>query len=167
MRGKTLRNRARRRSIRDRKTARQIAVILDSIGVTPESSGHSWTEVLNGLRAQYTSMTVEKKRQAHVMGRLLILEKRLDVISAAIIVGPSELKRKEHSPKARRNKGKSSQKCDQCWSWGFKSIWKSREAADEFCIGEKDPGLKAYLCPHGNSWHIGHRREQKNPNAEA
>jgi len=163
--GKTRRNRSRRRSGRNRKAARRIAVILHSIGITPKSSGDSWTEVLSGLRVQYASLTVEQKHEAHVMGAQLIREKSLDVISAVIIADPSEPKRNDSPPNTSGGKGKRPQKCDRCWSWGFKSIWNSREVAEEFCAGQKDPGLNAYPCPHGNKWHIGHHREQNKPSA--
>ena len=160
MTGKTGNNRARRKSMRDSKAARRIAVILHSMGITPKSSGHSWTEVLNGLRAQFASMTVELRGEAHAMGTLLIREKRLDEHSTAILPGPSQQKRKDSPPNACVGKDKGPQKCDRCWSWGFKSIWNSIAAAEDFVAGEKDPGLNAYACPHGNGWHVGHRREQ-------
>jgi len=163
--GKMRKNRARRRSGRDRKSARRIAVILHAIGITPKGSGHSWTEVLDGLRAQYASMNVEQKIEAHAMGAQLIREKSLDAISAAIDVGPLHFKQKNHPPVVRGSKGKSLQKCDRCWSWGPKSIWNSREAAEALCAGEKDPELNAYICPHGNGWHLGHLREQKKSSA--
>jgi len=165
MTGKTRRNKARRKSVRDRRAARRIAVILHAIGITPKSSGRSWTEVLNGLRAQYASMTVEQKIEAHAMGEQLIREMSLDALSGAIDVRPSQLKPKDHPSDSRVGKGISPQKCDRCWSWGPKSIWNSREAAEAFCAGEKDPKLNAYLCPHGKSWHVGHRREQNKPSA--
>jgi len=138
----------------------RISVFLDSIGITPDCSGHSWTEVCDGLQAQYASIPLEQRREARVKGRMLIREKSLEVISAAIIVGPSQPKRSNRPPKAAKGTGKRLQKCDRCRSWGFKSIWDSQEAAEEFCAGTKDLGLNAYPCPHGNGWHIGHRRGQ-------
>lgn len=165
MTGKTRKNKGRRKSIRDRKTARRIAVILHAIGITPKSSGHSWTEVLKGLRAQFASVSAEQKIVAQAMGGLLIRGIKLDAISAAINVGPSPLKRKNHPQDVLESKRISPHKCDRCWSWGPKSIWNSREAAEAFCAGQKDPELNAYLCPHGNGWHIGHRKDQKESSA--
>jgi len=158
--GKSQRNKARRRSVRDRKAARRIVVILHAMGITPKSTGHSWTEVLDGLREQYASMTEEQRREAHDIGIRLIRGKRFDVISTEILLGPSQPKRNDRPPHECRGKGKWPQKCDRCWAWGFKSLWKSRESAEAFCVGEKDPGLNAYPCPHGNGWYVGHRSEQ-------
>jgi len=158
--GKTRRNRARRRSVRDRKAARRIAAILLAIGVTPRSNGHNWSEVLNVLREQYASMTLEQRQKAHIIGGQLIRDKTLDVISSAILPAPPQTKQNDCLPKTPKRTGKSPWKCDKCWSWGFKSIWKSQEAAEEICAGEKDPGLNTYPCPHGNGWHVGHQGEQ-------
>jgi hypothetical protein len=150
--------------MRDRKAARRIAVILHSMGITPKSTGYSWTEVLNGLRAQYASLPAEQRREAIDAGIQLIQEKRLDVASEAIVASPSQPKPTDR-PNERRGKGKSPQKCHRCWSWGFKSLWNSREAAEEFCNSENDPGLNAYACPHGNGWHVGHSRDQNQTDA--
>jgi hypothetical protein len=99
------------------------------------------------------------------MGRLLNRERSCNLISAEIIVGPLERRRNNRPPKAPMGTGKGLQKCDRCSSWGFKSIWNSREAAEEFCAGEKDPRLNAYPCPHGNGWHIGHQGKQSKSKA--
>jgi hypothetical protein len=162
---KTRRNRTRRRSGRDRKAARRLAVILHAIGIKPNSIGHSWTEVLIGLRAQYASMTDQQRGEAHVAGTLLIQEKRLDTISATIIAGPSQPMRKNSPSEAHKGPGIMPQRCDQCWSWGPKSIWNSRERAEEYCAAQKDPELNAYPCPHGIGWHVGHLRGRNKSSA--
>jgi len=65
------------------------------------------------------------------------------------------LRRLAQSLEARKRPPSAEAKCPRCRTWNFKSIWPSKESAEEFCLHSGDEGLHAYPCPHVYGWHIG------------
>jgi len=137
----------------------RLTVFLDAIGVQPNCEGQNWTQILNSLLKQYQLLPVELRREARRQGRMLIHDEGLTAIAAAIVSGPPPTPPKLRRP-GQLDRGKA--KCSRCGTWNLKSIWETREAAETFCLNSNDSGLRAYECPHGNGWHVGHRREEPN-----
>jgi hypothetical protein len=141
---------------RSKRAAMRIAVFLHAVGIRRVCDGYdcrNWTEVLGKLLKQYESLPDGLRRQARDVGRKMIRAHGTMAIASELLSSPPASPPKPRPP---RNSYAGQPKCPRSKSWDFKSVWGSRQAAEEFCSHDHDRGLLVYRCPFGVGWHIGH-----------
>jgi hypothetical protein len=154
--------RARRRVVR-------LALMLKVACIEPVFVGCNYREMQAGLEQQWSGLTPSRRKAVRRQALRLISEAQgLENASDRLVPHPlqqgnmvRELLIQPSLNQTPRWPPEMS-RCSVCrMRFGFKRSWSSREAAEQVCKQQKDPGLVVYACPSGAGWHLGHPRRTR------
>jgi hypothetical protein len=134
-----------------KKRALRLFLYLGSVGHTPDLRAANYYELAARLSKEYDELPLDVRRNSRSLGRKII---QASGLRAAYQSGPGVTPfNPVMNPRA---------KCSICRvkkSNKPKSVWSTKEDAEEFCrhFGRFAP----YPCPAGNGWHVAHRRRQR------
>lgn len=124
--------------------------------MVPEGADKTWAEMRGIMQRQLETIDAALQHTARQEGMMLIRKQGLRATAARFLPDRFPIPAQKHE--ARQG---ILAKCPHCRSWKHKTIWPTRQAAEEFARPFHDESLRPYACPYGYGWHLGHKRKEK------
>lgn len=154
---RSYRNKKYKQYEENRKACMRLIVLLGLLKIAPQGTTKTWAQMRTILRVQSEAIDIAVRRKAWQEGKDLICRQGLRKAASQFL--PERIFPK--SSVLNRAKSIAREKCPYCRSHKYKSIWPTCDAAMAFSKQFYDDNLRAYACPCGYGWHLGHKRKNE------